>query len=379
MAVQAPSEVDDCLQFIAPDGSYNADAIEALGLEDDTLRGIYETMVRAREFDNRAMLLQRQGKLPIWIQCFGQEATQVGSAFALKERDWIATGYRQHGAHLSRRRSMADIYSFFFRGYETWSEDAIDNEGYPDPPEGNRRLPETTALGTQMPQSVGLMWGRKYQGYDEVGLVYHGDGSTSTGDFHEGLNFAGVFDIPLVFLCENNGWAISIPRERQTASETIAQKATAYGFDGQIVDGNDALAVYAATADALEKARSDLEPTLIEALTYRRGAHTTSDDPSVYRDEEEVEFWQERDPIDRYEVFLEDLGLWEESYAEEVRAAADNEAQEAAQKALERAEQQTYEEIFDEVYDEPTPRLAEQQAELEELLEKYGEDAFREE
>jgi pyruvate dehydrogenase E1 component alpha subunit len=274
---------------------------------------------------------------------------------------------------------MADIYSFFFRGYETWDDAATDEEGYPDPPEDNRRLPETTALGTQLPQSVGLIWGRKYQGRDEVGLVYHGDGSTSTGDFHEGLNFAGVFDIPVVFLCENNGWAISVPRERQTASETIAQRATGYGFEGQIVDGNDALAVYAATTEALKKARSDHEPTLIEDLTYRRGAHTTSDDPSVYRDEEEVAFWEERDPIDRYEAFLEDQGLWDEGYAEDIRATAKEEAHEAAQEALERVEQQTYEEIFDEVYDEPTLRLAEQQAELEALLEEYGETAFREE
>lgn len=376
MVVQTPSEADDCLQFIAPDGSYDTEEVEALNLDSEVLLEIYETMVRAREFDDRAMLLQRKGELPIWIQCFGQEATQVGSAVALEETDWIATGYRQHGAHLARGRSMADIYAFFFRGYETWDGEDFD---VVDPAEPNRRLPETTALGTQMPQTVGLMWGRKYQGYDEVGLVYHGDGSTSTGDFHEGLNFAGVFDIPTVFLCENNNWAISVPRKRQTASETIAQKATAYGFEGRLVDGNDALAVYYATAEALEKARTEHEPTLIEALTYRRGAHTTSDDPSVYRDEAEVESWEKRDPIDRFETFLEDQGLWDESYAETVRTEAEAEAEKASKTAVERVDQQTYKEIFDEVYEEPTPRLASQQAELEELLEKYGAEAFLEE
>ncbi|MDY6764802.1 MAG: thiamine pyrophosphate-dependent enzyme, partial [Halobacteria archaeon] len=196
-----------------------------------------------------------------------------------------------------------------------------------------------------------------------------GDGATSEGDFHEGMNFAGVFEVPVVFVCENNQYAISVPREKQTASETLAQKAHAYGFKGVQVDGNDVLAVYREVKNAVERARGKHEPTLIEAVTYRQGPHTTSDDPTVYRDEEEEKEWEELDPIKRYESFLKRIGLWDEDYAERVNEEAEKEAKEAAQDAVEELELDP-QEMFEYTYSEPTSNLEEQRRALKESMEQ---------
>lgn len=370
--VRFPEEFDNCEQIVAPDGSYDDTAVEALALDDEALRGMYESMVQARALEERGLTLQRRGDFHFWMECRGLEAAHVGPAAALADRDWMNTEWRQYGAHIQRGRPLKDILLFWLRGYEEWETEDLEAM-----PPHERRLPHIVAVGTQVPQTVGLMWGRKLQGYDEVGLVAVGDGGANKGDFHAGLNFAGVFDVPVVCLVLNNQWAISTPIERQTAAETYAQRADGYGFDGVLVDGNDALATYRATRRAVERAREAAEPTLIEALTYRRGAHSSSDDDSRYREEADIEPWRERDPIDRYERFLADRGLWDEEYAAATRTAAEDRAQEAAAAALDVVAEQSPEEVFDAVFANPPAYIDEQRAELLAVYDEYGDAAFR--
>jgi pyruvate dehydrogenase E1 component alpha subunit len=365
-----PEEYDECERIIGPDGSYDADAVAALGLDEGALRELYESMVQARALEKRGLTLQRQGAFHFWMECRGLEAAHVGPAAALSDRDWMNTEWRQYGAHIQRGRPLEDILLFWLRGYEEWEADSIDAM---DPYE--RRLPHIVAVGTQLPQTAGLVWGRKLQGYDEVGLVGIGDGGASKGDFHAGLNFAGVFELPLVCLLLNNQWAISTPVERQTAAEAYAERADGYGLDGVLVDGNDVLATYRATRRAVERAREG-DPTLVEALTYRRGAHSSSDDDG-YRDDEHLDPWRERDPIDRYETFLEDRDVLDGGDAESIRDAAERRAREAAENALAVAETQSHEELFDEAFANPPAYIADQRAELSTLVERHGEAAFR--
>lgn len=371
--VRRPGDYEEIEQIVAPDGSYDEEAVAAMDLDDATLRSMYETMVRSRAIEKRGMILQRQGGLHFWEECRGEEASHAGPAAALAKNDWIQTDWRQFGIHLQRGRSMEDMFLFWLRGYEEWDEAEFGEDG---PPAHLRRLPHTVAVGTTVPQAVGHAWGRKYQDTDDVMLVQFGDGAASKGDVHEGMNFAGVMDLPVVFLLENNQWAISVPVERQNAADTYAARAAGYGFEGVLVDGNDVLATYRATKRAVERARSENEPTLVEALTYRRSAHSTSDDPSLYRDEAEVTEWEARDPVDRYECFLEDRGLWTETYAEEVREAADAEAREASARAIERAQEQTPAELFDEVYANPPPEIEDQHRELQRFRETFGDEVF---
>ncbi|MEF8913978.1 thiamine pyrophosphate-dependent enzyme [Natronomonas sp.] len=368
--VRFPEEYDECERIIAPDGSYDDDAVAALDLDDGTLRELYESMVQARALEERGLSLQRQGEFHFWMECRGLEAAHVGPAAALGDRDWMNTEWRQYGAHIQRGRPLEDILLFWLRGYEEWDTETIDEMA---PYE--RRLPHIVAVGTQVPQTAGLMWGRKLQGYDEVGLVSVGDGGASKGDFHAGLNFAGVLELPVVFLLLNNQWAISTPVDRQTAADTYAARAPGYGFDGVLVDGNDVLATYRATRRAVDRAR-DGEPTLIEALTYRRGAHSSSD-ADDYRSDQQLEPWRERDPIDRYETLLFDRGVLEGGDPAAIREAAERRAAEAAESALATAEEQSPEEVFDEVFANPPAYIDEQREELLALYERHGEAAFR--
>jgi pyruvate dehydrogenase E1 component alpha subunit len=368
--VRFPEEFDECEQIVAADGSYDADAVSDLDLGPEELRAMYESMVQARALEERGLTLQRRGELHFWMECRGLEAGHVGPAAALGEQDWMNTEWRQYGAHIQRGRPLEDILLFWLRGYEEWTTPDVDSM-----PPHERRMPHIVAVGTQIPQTAGLMWGRKLQGHDEVGLVGVGDGGASKGDFHAGLNFAGVLGLPVVFLVLNNQWAISTPVERQTAADTYANRASGYGFDGVLVDGNDVLATYRATSRAVERAR-DGEPTLIEALTYRRGAHSSSD-ADDYRSEEQLEPWRERDPIDRYETFLFDRGILQEGDPEATREAAERRAAEAADSALAVAEEQSPEEVFDEVFANPPAYIDEQREELLALYERHGEAAFR--
>ena len=268
------------------------------GLSDEQALELYRAMVLAREADGRMLKLQRQGRLGTFPPGTGQEAVVCGAALAMGARDWLVGSYRELGARLMRGEPLEASLAYY-NGYE---------EGSPLPVQA-RTFPVQVVLGSQLPHAVGLAYAMQYRGEDAAVVVFFGDGASSQGDFHEALNFAGVWRSPVVFICQNNGWAISHPRAKQTSAETIAQRAAGYGFPGVQLDGNDALAVYRATREALERARAGEGPTLIEAVTYRLLMHTTADDPRKYRDEEEEQRWWQRDPIPRFRAYLETRGL----------------------------------------------------------------------
>ncbi|GAB3040377.1 pyruvate dehydrogenase (acetyl-transferring) E1 component subunit alpha [Natronobiforma cellulositropha] len=335
-------------------------------LTDGTLRSMYADMRLYRHFDERAVSLQRQGRLGTYAPLAGQEATQVGSTYALETDDWIAYQYREHGAVLSRGDVAA--YLTYWLGHEAGNEAIADHNVFP----------LNISIASQIPHVTGLGMAANYRGDETVFCCHFGDGATSEGDFHEGLNFAGVFDTPTVFVCHNNGWAISTPRERQTRSATIAQKATAYGFDGIQVDGMDPLAVYEVVSQAAEKARdpdtAQARPTLVETLTYRYGAHTTADDPTVYRDEAELERWREKDPIDRLERYLRATGRLDDEEIDAIETRVETRVADAIERA--EAFEGDPDQLFAFVYDEPTPRLHEQREAFATLRERHGDEAL---
>ena len=356
-------EASDLVRVLDVDGSVVG---ELPDLSDDTLREMYRDMRFTRHFDERLVSLQRQGRIGTYSPAAGQEGAQIGSTYALSPDDWVFYQYREHGAVIAR--GMTPSYLRYWMGQEIGNGDLADSHIFP----------LNITIGDHLPHAVGVAWAAKLKGTDEVTLCHFGDGATSEGDFHEALNFAGVFDTPSIFFCNNNGWAISIPRDRQTASATIAQKATAYGFDGVRVDGMDPLAVYSVTRDAVERATAtdsdEPRPTLIEAVTYRYGAHTTADDPTVYRDEAEVEAWKRKDPIDRLEAFLRETGRLDD----EVVAAVDEEIRESVTELVEVAEAAEVdpEEMFVDAYAEMTPVVREQLADFRRLRERYGDESF---
>ena len=303
----------------------NIDVSLAPSFNADELKRMYELFLLARTFDQRALNLQREGRIGTYPSILGQEASQLGSALAAGKADWLFPTFRESGVYIARGLSLDLIFQYW----------AGDERGMKIP-EGMNVFPLSIPVGSQIPHAVGAAMAAKYRKDGAASLVYFGDGGSSRGDFHEGLNMAGVFKLPVVFLCQNNQWAISLRREQQTASKTIAQKAIAYGFEGIQVDGNDIFAVYKATTDALRKARDGGGPTLIECFTYRIADHTTSDDASRYRQKEELEIWKARDPILRMRLFLEKKGLWTDVYQKEADArskAAVDEAQKKAETA----------------------------------------------
>lgn len=284
------------LSILDPEG--RADPQLEPNLAPAQLKKMFEELLRVREFDARAVGLQRQGRMGTYAPSTGQEAVQIGSAAALTAGDWVAPSFREQGVLLSRGVKPTTMF-LFFMGAEEGNR----------LPRKLRSLPYCVPCATQVLHAVGIAMAAKFKKDPVAVAAYFGDGATSEGDFHEGLNFAGVYQTPNVFICQNNQWAISTPRAIQTRSETLAQKALAYGFSGLQVDGNDVLAVYRATAEAAVRARAGGGPTLIECLTYRLGVHTTSDDPSRYRDEAEVRAWQAKDPLDRFEKYLLNKGI----------------------------------------------------------------------
>ena len=337
-------------------------------LDDETLVDMYRAMKLARHFDQRAVSLQRQGRMGTYPPLSGQEGAQIGSAFALDDEDWIVPSYREHGAALARGLPLKRTL-LYWMGHEKGNQI----------PEDVNMFPVAVPIATQVLHATGLGWAARLRGDDTAFVCYFGDGATSEGDFHEGLNFAGVFDTPTVFFCNNNQWAISVPRERQTRSETIAQKADAYGIDGVQVDGMDPLAVYAVTRAAVEKAKrpteGDVRPTLIEAVQYRFGAHTTADDPTVYRDDEEVETWRRRDPLSRMEAFLRTTGRLDDEGIESIQSAVEGEVA-AAIEAAESEPRPEPDEMFTNAYATLPEYVREQQAAFEALRERYGDHAF---
>ncbi|MFB6094369.1 MAG: pyruvate dehydrogenase (acetyl-transferring) E1 component subunit alpha [Halanaeroarchaeum sp.] len=361
---------DDQVRILDEDGTLVEGATEP-DLSDERLVDMYRFMKLSRHFDERAVSLQRQGRMGTYPPLSGQEGAQIGSAFALDDEDWLFPSYREHGAALAKGLSL-DQTLIYWMGNE--SGNAV--------PEDLNLFTVAVPIASQIPHAVGAAWASKLTDEEDTSfLVYFGDGATSEGDFHEGMNFAGVFDTPNVFFCNNNQWAISVPRERQTAAETIAQKANAYGFEGVQVDGMDPLAVYRVTREAVKKAKDPGEdehrPTLIEAVQYRFGAHTTADDPSVYREESEVERWKQKDPIPRLETYLLETGRLD---GEGVDAIQD-EVEERVADAIDEAESHPRpdpEEMFEYAYDEMPPRVRDQMEELAALRDEYGDDALLE-
>ena len=297
-------------RVLAPDGSVVGDP--AVGLEPDELRGMLRWMVLARRLDRECIALQRQGELTVYPGFEGQEAAQIGSATALGDADMVWPTFRELAVALVRGVDPGQ-YLQYHRG--TW-------HGGPYDPRATRFGPICIPIATQIAHAAGGALGQRLDVSHEVSIAYFGDGATSEGDFHEAANLAGVWKLPLVLFCQNNGWAISMPAAQQTAGE-IWRRAEGYGFPGVRVDGNDVLAVFAATREALERARRGDGPTLIEAMTYRIGAHSTADDPRRYRADPEVEAARASDPIARFRTWLVAAGHAEDAFLAECDAEAE--------------------------------------------------------
>lgn len=330
------------------DSEGNLDTALEPKLADTDLRSLYRSMLLGRRLDERMVRLQRQGRIGTFAPIKGQEASQLGSVFALRPTDWMVPSFRETAAMIWRGWPIEKLLLFFAGRLEG-------GQAAPD----QRDLPITIPVATQLPHAVGLAYAAQYRGDDAVVMVYFGDGATSEGDFHEALNFAGVWHVPVVFVCQNNQWAISVPLKKQTHSRTIAQKALAYGLPGIQVDGNDVLAVCAAAREAVDRARAGDGPTLIECVTYRLGVHTTADDPTKYRSDAEVAMWEQKDPLTRFRAYLEKRNLLEEGLEQKV----DDEIAEGVRRfeATPPADPLT---MFDHAYAELPPDLQAQRDEM---------------
>jgi len=281
------------------------------GLSNETLLYLYEQMVQVREFDRRMLMLQRQGRIGFYGPILGQEAATVGSVAALEHKDWIFPALREGAAAMMRGLSLTEAINQLIGN----GADRCKGRQMPchyTVKEGNY-YGMSSVIGTQISHAVGAAMAAKIKGDDIVILGYMGDGATSANDFHCGMNFAAVYKSPAIMFCQNNQWAISVPLSKQSASETLAQKGKAYGMPYVRVDGNDILAVYTVTKEAADRARKGDGPTFIEAVTYRRLGHSSSDDPTKYRDEAEVKAWEQRDPVDRFRTYLQRQGLWDDT------------------------------------------------------------------
>ncbi|MFO7913449.1 MAG: pyruvate dehydrogenase (acetyl-transferring) E1 component subunit alpha [Desulfotignum sp.] len=332
-------------------------------LSQDELEKLFQAMTLSRMADTRMLNLQRQGRLGTIPVNKGQEAAFCAPILALKETDWFVGSYRELGARLMRGETLENSLLLF----NGWEEGNVNENN-------DRTLPVSIVLASQLPQAVGLAYASRYkEETDTVVLAMFGDGATSEGDFHEAVNFAAVLNAPVIFLCQNNQYAISTPLKIQTKSRTIAQKAIAYGIPGIQVDGNDALAVYQAVKEAVDRARADGGPTLIEAVTFRMLMHTTADDPSRYRSDEEVTAWEAKDPLFRFKVYLIQKGIWDEDrqkqLEEECKAQID-----AAVQAFESREPFASDVPFDHVFGTKENVIEAQRTRFLARLGKEGED-----
>ncbi|MFP3867636.1 MAG: pyruvate dehydrogenase (acetyl-transferring) E1 component subunit alpha [Desulfobacteraceae bacterium] len=350
------------LAILSPEGEINME-LRPPELDDEALLNLYDRLVALRQADQQALTLQRAGRMGTYAPTLGQEAANIGSAAVLEPQDWLVPSFRETGAMLLKGVPLQLIYLYWMGG--EW--------GSHFPPEV-RVLPICAPVSTQTLHGVGLSWASQLKGENSVTLIYLGDGATSKGDFHEAMNFAGTFQTPAIFFIQNNQYAISVPRTRQTAAPTLAQKAVAYGFPGIQIDGNDLLAVYLATSVAVTRARSGQGPSLIEAVTYRLGPHTTADDPSRYRSAEELEEQQRFDPLQRVRIYLESRGL----VTAEAEAARQVQHQQWAQEQAREAEaaiSYNPDEIFDYHFAHLPPYLAEQKAYCQRIVAAKRESA----
>jgi len=328
----------------------NSNNEEELDLEESELSELYKKMMIARKFDEKAFKLQRRGEISTYAPHKGQEAAQIGAIFCLEEDDWMVPSFRETAAFIMKGAPLEKIF-------QRWMGDANGQKGLSN----MNTLPVAIPVGTQNLHTAGLGMAMEKKDDSNAVIGFTGDGSTSEGDFHEALNFAGAFNAHSVFFVQNNQFAISMPFERQTASATVAQKALGHGINGIQVDGNDILAVIKGMQEALEKARNG-EPVLVEALTYRIEDHTTSDDSTRYREMEEVEEWKEKDPIKRFREYLQENDLWSDElgvFEEEAKDMVD----EAANKALE-MDDPGFDELFDYVYKDMPEMLKKEKEQL---------------
>ncbi|WP_212925774.1 pyruvate dehydrogenase (acetyl-transferring) E1 component subunit alpha [Oceanobacillus sp. J11TS1] len=338
------------IQIIDKEGRY-VDGTYKNEISQELVQRFYRQLVCMRTFDQKAINLQRQGRLGTYPGFEGQEAAQVGSALALEEDDWMFPTYRDHAASITFGRSYNILSS--------WNGRIEGNL----PPEGKNIVPPSVPIATQLPLATGVAMANKYKGSNQAVIVYFGDGATSEGDFHEGLNFASVYQAPVVFFNQNNRYAISVPVWKQMNSETIAQKSLAYDIPGRRIDGNDVLAVYFETKKALEQARNGGGPTLIEAVTWRYGAHTTADDPTKYRNQkEENEKHRQNDPILRLELFMKAYGYWDENWKDRIKDEIKKEIDNAV-KGLESMPPPDINDIYDYMFEKPTWTIEQQKQE----------------
>ena len=330
-------------------------------LPPEELGRMHREMRRLRALETRMVTLQRQGRVGFYGSCTGQEAVPIATGFALARQDWVFPALRESAVMLVRGFPLRSYIAQVFGN----SLDVLKGRQMPSHMSGRQvnQVSWSSCIGPQIPQAVGAAWAAKMRGEPVVTVGFMGDGATSQPDFHNAMNFAAVFKAPCVLVCQNNQWSISVPTSRQTASQTIAIKARAYGMPGVRVDGNDVLATFVALRDAAERARKGGGPTFVECVTYRIGAHSTSDDPTRYRTQDEVDAWIKKDPLDRFERYLRQIGLLDDArlqaldgeLAAEIAAAIDE---------VEKAPPPDRAEIFDDVYAELPWHLREQRAEL---------------
>lgn len=356
--VTTPSTVDtELVQLLTPEGRRVEHERYAFEGDDESIRAMYRDLLLVRRIDHEAHALQRHGELGLWAQCLGQEAAQVGSGRALAAQDFAFPTYREHGVAWCRGIDPAKLLGLF-RGVEL---------GGWDPAETGMAL-YSIIIGAQTMHATGYAMGLQRDGVvgtgdqtrDAAALAYFGDGASSQGDVHEAFVWASSFNAPVVFFCQNNHWAISVPTARQSRVPLV-QRAAGYGFGGVRVDGNDVLAVHAVTQAALQRARDGEGPTLVEAVTYRMGAHTTSDDPTRYRDTAEVEAWKHRDPLARVETYLREVDTPESFFTDLQTEAEDLGAH--LREACRSLPEPDLGALFDGVYADAHPELAEQKAE----------------
>jgi 2-oxoisovalerate dehydrogenase E1 component alpha subunit len=349
-------------RVVAEDGTVVGDPA-AVSLSDAEVLRLYRWMVLNRAVDERMVTLQRQGRIGFYIGSIGEEAAVFGAVAAMEDEDWIFPCYREHGAALLRGMPLATFLCDLFGN----GGDLMKGRQMPchEAWRPGRYASISSPISTQISHAVGAAWAARLKGDDMVALTWFGEGGTSAADFHTGLNFAAVRKIPVVFVCRNNGWAISVPRERQTGSETIAQKAIAYGMPGERVDGNDLLAVHAAVARARARAAAGEGPTLVEAVTYRLEGHSTSDDPRAYRPAELVAPWKEKEPILRTRRYLERRGLIDGAADARLREEVRAEIQRALAEAEAFPPKPPLESLFEDVYAEPLRQQREQLEDLE--------------
>ena len=335
------------IQIMDKDGKFTNEAYKDQ-ISKELVQSFYRQLVCMRTFDQKAINLQRQGRLGTYPGFEGQESAQVGSALSLREDDWMFPTYRDHAASITFGKSYNILSS--------WNGRVEGNL----PPEGKNILPPSVPIATQLPLATGAAMANKYKGSKQAVIAYFGDGATSEGDFHEGLNFASVYRAPVVFFNQNNQYAISVPVWKQMNSETIAQKSLAYDIPGVRIDGNDIFAVYFETKKALERARNGEGPTLIEAVTWRYGAHTTADDPTKYRNQkEENEKHRQNDPIIRLELFMKEYGYWDEDWIEQMKEEVKEEI-DGAVKTLESMPPPDVNDIYDYMFERPTWTIEQQ-------------------